>query len=82
MDLEFRGVLAPTGLATHANLITPPASSSDLRSTPRLPRPVTGFDFASKNLDSCGMEKIPAITGKRRGGCRKACNECKQQKVS
>ncbi|KAL7657809.1 hypothetical protein ACMYSQ_003959 [Aspergillus niger] len=81
MDLEFRGVLAPTGLATHANLITPPASSSDLRSTPRLPRPVTGFDFASKNLDSCGMEKIPAITGKRRGGCRKACNECKQQKL-
>ena len=35
------------------------------------------------------MEKIPpmtggstcATTGKRRGGSRKACNECKQQKV-
>ena len=29
------------------------------------------------------MEKIPPMsTGKRRGGSRKACNECKQQKVS
>jgi hypothetical protein len=28
------------------------------------------------------MEKTPPVTGKRRGGSRKACNECKQQKVS
>ncbi|KAK4869828.1 hypothetical protein LT330_005552 [Penicillium expansum] len=26
------------------------------------------------------MEKAPPVTGKRRGGSRKACNECKQQK--
>ncbi|OGE54485.1 hypothetical protein PENARI_c006G12136 [Penicillium arizonense] len=27
------------------------------------------------------MEKTPPVTGKRRGGSRKACNECKQQKL-
>lgn len=27
------------------------------------------------------MEKVQSVTGKRRGGSRKACNECKQQKL-
>ncbi|EAW09222.1 transcription factor domain-containing protein [Aspergillus clavatus NRRL 1] len=82
MDLEFRGVLAPHGLPAHASLITPPGTSSDIRSNPRLPRPVTSFDFSNRNSESCEMEKVPAqITGKRRGGSRKACNECKQQKL-
>ena len=35
-----------------------------------------------RSSESCEMEKTPPVTGKRRGGSRKACNECKQQKVS
>ncbi|KAJ5053672.1 hypothetical protein NUH16_010745 [Penicillium rubens] len=33
-----------------------------------------------RSSESCEMEKAPPVTGKRRGGSRKACNECKQQK--
>ncbi|KAL4885014.1 hypothetical protein BJY04DRAFT_157769 [Aspergillus karnatakaensis] len=80
MDLEYRGILAPHGLPPHANLITPPGSS-DLRHNPRLPRPPTGFDFSARASGPGDMEKTPPTTGKRRGGCRKACNECKQQKL-
>ncbi|KAL4862937.1 hypothetical protein BDV12DRAFT_178202 [Aspergillus spectabilis] len=80
MDLEYRGILVPNGLPPHANLITPPGSS-DLRHNPRLPRPPTGFDFSTRTSVPGDMEKTPPVTGKRRGGCRKACNECKQQKL-
>ncbi|KAF4769229.1 hypothetical protein HAV15_008951 [Penicillium sp. str.  len=34
-----------------------------------------------RSSESCEMEKAPPVTGKRRGGSRKACNECKQQKL-
>ncbi|KAB8236820.1 hypothetical protein BDV23DRAFT_104611 [Aspergillus alliaceus] len=81
MDLEFRGVMAPHGLPTHASLLTPLGTSSDLRNNPRMPRPVTGFDLSARSSEPCDMEKVPPITGKRRGGSRKACNECKQQKL-
>ncbi|KAL3472652.1 hypothetical protein BJX99DRAFT_211759 [Aspergillus californicus] len=83
MDLEYRGILSPDGYPPHANLITPP-SASDLRNNPRLPHPLTAFDFStsSRTSEPGDMEKTPPVTGKRRGGCRKACNECKQQKVS
>lgn len=83
MDLEFRGVIAPNGLPTQASLITPPGTTSDFRNTPRLTRPVAGFNFPNRSTELGEMEKVPPqITGKRRGGSRKACNECKQQKVS
>ncbi|PYI18167.1 hypothetical protein BO99DRAFT_172697 [Aspergillus violaceofuscus CBS 115571] len=82
MDLEYRGILAPNGLATHASLLTPPATTSDLRNNLRLPRPMTAFDFSPRPSEPGAMNKIPAVPNKRRGGCRKACNECKQQKVS
>ncbi|KAB8077100.1 hypothetical protein BDV29DRAFT_199322 [Aspergillus leporis] len=81
MDLEFRGVMAPNGLATHPSLLTPTGTPSDLRNNPRMPRPVTGFDLSARSSEPCAMEKISPITGKRRGGSRKACNECKQQKT-
>ncbi|KAL4939062.1 hypothetical protein BDV06DRAFT_43042 [Aspergillus oleicola] len=81
MDLDYRGVLSQNGFAPHANLINPPASSSDIRNNPRLPHPLTGFDFQSRSSEPGDMEKTPPVTGKRRGGCRKACNECKQQKL-
>ena len=97
MELQFPGVLPPNnGLSAAAaaargppvnnhNLITPPgpSTSSDLRNNARLPQPVSDYDFSSRNSEPCEMEKIPPMsTGKRRGGSRKACNECKQQKVS
>lgn len=70
MDLEYRNLLAPNG---------PPLFPSDFRS-PRLPRPAPG-EFLQRSPESGEMEKTPPVTGKRRGGSRKACNECKQQKV-
>lgn len=77
--------MAPRGLPPQGTLLTPPgASNSDLRNNPRIPGPgpVTAFDLSSRRSEPCEiMEKIPPITGKRRGGNRKACNECKQQKV-
>jgi hypothetical protein len=82
MDLEYRSVLAPSGLPSHAHLITPSATPSDLRNNPRFPRPISTYDLSARSSEPCEMEKIPPITGKRRGGSRKACNECKQQKVS
>jgi hypothetical protein len=72
MDLEYRHLLAPNG----PHLIPP----SDFRS-PRLPQPHP-VDFMQRSPESGEMEKTPPVTGKRRGGSRKACNECKQQKVS
>ncbi|KAJ5598972.1 transcriptional regulator family: Fungal Specific TF [Penicillium hetheringtonii] len=70
MDLEYRNLLAPNG---------PPLFSSDFRS-PRLSRPAAG-EFLQRSPESGEMEKTPPVTGKRRGGSRKACNECKQQKL-
>ncbi|RDW86156.1 Zn(II)2Cys6 transcription factor domain-containing protein [Aspergillus mulundensis] len=81
MDLEYRGILAQNGFPPHANLITPPATSTDSRNNPRLPRPLAGFDFSARSSEPGDMEKAPPVTGKRRGGCRKACNECRQQKL-
>ncbi|KAJ5727455.1 transcriptional regulator family: Fungal Specific TF [Penicillium malachiteum] len=72
MDLEYRNLLAPNG----PHLIP----QSDFRS-PSLPRPPPGLDFMQRSPDSGEMEKTPPVTSKRRGGSRKACNECKQQKL-
>lgn len=74
MDLGYRNILASDG--PHYSI--PP---SDFRS-PTLPRPPPVIDFMQRSSESCEMEKAPPVTGKRRGGSRKACNECKQQKVS
>ncbi|OJJ00651.1 hypothetical protein ASPVEDRAFT_40194 [Aspergillus versicolor CBS 583.65] len=81
MDLEYRGILAQNGFPPHANLISPQGTSPDPRNNPRLSHPLTGFEFSSRSSEPGDMEKTPPITGKRRGGCRKACNECKQQKL-
>ncbi|KAJ5357924.1 transcriptional regulator family: Fungal Specific TF [Penicillium brevicompactum] len=72
MDLGYRNILAPDG--PHYSLPT-----TDFRS-PTLPRP-PAVDFMQRSSESCEMENTPPVTGKRRGGCRKACNECKQQKL-
>jgi len=69
MDLGYRNHLLAANGPAHSTAITP----SDLRTKlPRPPPPV------AEHFD---MEKTP-VTAKRRGGSRKACNECKQQKVS
>ena len=80
MELEFRGAMTP-GLSNHGTLLTPQSPNCDIRNNPRITRPGAGFDFSSRASEPCEMETIPPITGKRRGGSRKACNECKQQKV-
>lgn len=80
MDLGYRPLMPPNGLLPHASLLTP--GPSDFRNPPRMSRPVSGFDLSARNSEPCAMEKIAPVTGKRRGGSRKACNECKQQKVS
>ncbi|KAJ5555579.1 transcriptional regulator family: Fungal Specific TF [Penicillium sp. DV-2018c] len=71
MDLGYRNVQAPDGPLYSI----PP---SDFRS-PTVPRPPVS-DFMQRGSVST-MEKTPPVTGKRRGGSRKACNECKQQKL-
>lgn len=73
MDLDYRNLLAPNGL--------PLIPQGDFRS-PSLPHPTPGVNFMQRSPESGEMEKTPPVTGKRRGGSRKACNECKQQKVS
>ncbi|KAF7714889.1 Fungal Zn(2)-Cys(6) binuclear cluster domain-containing protein [Penicillium ucsense] len=72
MDLGYRNLLAPDG----RSLIPP----SDFRS-PQLPRPSPIVNDAHRSSETGQMNKVPPVTGKRRGGCRKACNECKQQKL-
>ncbi|CAL5866522.1 uncharacterized protein PFLUO_LOCUS731 [Penicillium psychrofluorescens] len=69
MDLGYRNhLLAANGSAHSTSVITP----SDLRTgLPRPPVPVT---------EQFDMDKTP-VPAKRRGGNRKACNECKQQKL-
>ncbi|PLB39289.1 transcription factor domain-containing protein [Aspergillus candidus] len=81
MDLDYRSLLAPNGLSSHVNLITPPGASSDPRNHPSMPGPLTAYDQSSRNSEPCKMEKAPPVARKRRGGSRKACNECKQQKL-
>ncbi|KAJ5646373.1 hypothetical protein N7490_002745 [Penicillium lividum] len=66
MDLDYRNLLAPSG----PHLIP----QSDFRS-PSLPRPPPGVNFMQRSPESGEMEKTPPVTGKRRGGSRKACNE-------
>ncbi|KAJ5485687.1 hypothetical protein N7539_005675 [Penicillium diatomitis] len=72
MDLGYRNLLAPDG----RSLIPP----SDFRS-PQLPRPSPIVNDPHRSSETGQMNKVLPVTGKRRGGCRKACNECKQQKV-
>lgn len=64
-------------LAAGGSLVTPPATDSSRNSSTANNRPVTESDL-SGGLDA---EKIQPIIRKRRGGSRRACNECKQQKV-
>jgi hypothetical protein len=86
MESKYRSIMAPLPLPAHGALQTPPAtttSTSDIRTTPRMGTgPMAGFDLSGTKSEPREMEKTPPITGKRRGGNRKACNECKQQKVS
>lgn len=79
MDLQFRHVMSANALSARGSLLTPPGSTSGIRSDPTIHRPATGLDLS---IASPEMEKTqPIPTGKRRGGSRKACNECKQQKL-
>ncbi|OJJ43418.1 hypothetical protein ASPZODRAFT_146133 [Penicilliopsis zonata CBS 506.65] len=84
MELDFqRGMVAANGLTTSGSLVSPPGPDSSLRSIPSTitTRPVSAFVFPDTSSASREMEKVQPVTGKRRGGSRKACNECKQQKV-
>ncbi|BDD63330.1 hypothetical protein MAP00_008234 [Monascus purpureus] len=71
--------MSANALSARGSLLTPPGSTSGIRSDPTIHRPATGLDLS---IASPEMEKTqPIPTGKRRGGSRKACNECKQQKL-
>ncbi|KAJ5894995.1 hypothetical protein N7495_006686 [Penicillium taxi] len=75
---EPNGLYLPKFVGTRWATIHPP---TDFRA-PKLTGPPPGVDFMKRSPDSGGMDKTPPVTGKRRGGSRKACNECKQQKVT
>ncbi|KAL1962443.1 hypothetical protein VTN77DRAFT_9714 [Rasamsonia byssochlamydoides] len=71
--------MGATELAAGGSLVTPPATDSSSRnSSASNNRSVTGSDLSGGALEA---EKIQPIIRKRRGGSRRACNECKQQKL-
>ena len=79
MNIQYRNALSANELnaAAHGSYL-PAVTTSDIRNNPGYHQPVTGFDFPR---DSPDMDKPETNSKKRRGGSRKACDECKQQKV-
>jgi hypothetical protein len=77
MNPDLRRAIGINELASAAAIVTPPATDSR-RNTIAGNRPVLGSALSGEAL---GEEKIQPTIRKRRGGSRRACNECKQQKV-
>lgn len=83
MELGFRGAMGANGLAAPGTLVSPTIPQSDIRSNPGNNRPMTASDISSSgSVGNCQADKLQPVIRKRRGGSRRACNECKQQKVS
>ncbi|KAL1987762.1 hypothetical protein VTN96DRAFT_2602 [Rasamsonia emersonii] len=77
MSPDLRRIMGAGELAAGGSLVTPPATDSSRNSSTANNRAVTESDL-SGGLEA---EKIQPIIRKRRGGSRRACNECKQQKL-
>lgn len=82
MEPVPRRTVGANELATRGTLVAPPGTDSSVRGDARNSRPVAASDFSSSTPNGCQVEKVQPIARKRRGGSRRACNECKQQKVS
>lgn len=83
MELGFRGAMGANGLAAPGNLGSATIPQSDIRSDTGNNRPMTASDISSSgSVGNCQADKLQPVIRKRRGGSRRACNECKQQKVS
>lgn len=77
MNPALRRAMGINELVGAAAMVTPPATNSMRNTTAGKNRPVLGSGLSGETLE----EKIQPIVRKRRGGSRRACNECKQQKV-
>ncbi|KAL2219139.1 hypothetical protein M432DRAFT_609996 [Thermoascus aurantiacus ATCC 26904] len=81
MEPVPRRTVGASELATRGTLVAPPGTDSSVRGDTRNSRPVAASDFSSSTPNGCQVEKVQPIARKRRGGSRRACNECKQQKL-
>ena len=84
MNIQYRNALSANELnaAAHGSFFPAPGATvttSDVRNNPGYHQPVTGFELPRASPD---MDKSESTSKKRRGGSRKACDECKQQKVN
>ncbi|KAJ9236480.1 transcriptional regulator family: Fungal Specific TF [Paecilomyces variotii] len=74
--------MGANGLAAPGTLVSPTIPQSDIRSNPGNNRPMTASDISSSgSVGNCQADKLQPVIRKRRGGSRRACNECKQQKL-
>ncbi|KAH8703837.1 putative C6 transcription factor [Talaromyces proteolyticus] len=78
MNPEFRRNLGVNELVAGAPLITPSPTDTMRTTAARPNRPILGPGVSG---EPAGDEKTQPIVRKRRGGSRRACNECKQQKL-
>ncbi|KAL2000134.1 hypothetical protein VTN02DRAFT_3521 [Thermoascus thermophilus] len=82
MEPVPRRTVAANELAARGSLVTPSAGpDSSVRASTRNNRPVAASDFSGGSPGGCQLERIQPTARKRRGGSRRACNECKQQKL-
>jgi hypothetical protein len=57
-------------------------ANTSIRNNSKSNPSAAGSNVSGVGLDGCQTGDIQPIIRKRRGGSRRACNECKQQKVS
>jgi hypothetical protein len=72
-ELDTNGAMV-AGISQMAN--------TSIRNNSKSNPSAAGSNVPGVGLDGCQTGDIQPIIRKRRGGSRRACNECKQQKVS
>lgn len=72
-ELDTNGAMV-AGISQMAN--------TSIRNNSKSNPSAAGSNVSGVGLDGCQTGDIQPIIRKRRGGSRRACNECKQQKVS
>jgi hypothetical protein len=77
---DIKRAMGANGLGADGSLAIQ-ITDSAVRNTSGDNRAVEDSSLSGGSMSICQTPAIPPITRKRRGGSRRACNECKQQKV-